>query len=170
MADPPRSNDDRFSEIVKEHRPYLLKLAMRFSGRKDVAEDLVQTALRRAWSHFAALRPESHVKGWLAKILTRCFLDYNKHKKVEQRALPILSAEEDIADDPLSREIPHKVLRDAIELLDEDEREMIAHWIAGKGYKQIADELGIPIGTVSSRMKRARDHLQELVTPAGLLK
>lgn len=169
MADPPSSNP-AFSEIVQQHRSYLLGLAVRFSGNKEVAEDLVQDTFKRALRRFGELRPDSHIRAWLAMILTRLFLDHNKHNHVVERAMAKFSVEGDIANDPIPPEISHAALRDAIEQLEPELREIIECHLAGKSYKEIAAELGIPIGTVSSRMKRARDRLKELLTPTGVLK
>jgi RNA polymerase sigma-70 factor (ECF subfamily) len=169
MADPPSSNPT-FSEIVQQHGSYLLGLAVRLSGNKEVAEDLVQDTFKRALRRFGELRPDSHVRAWLATILTRLFLDHNKHDHVVGRAMAKLSTEDGAPDDPIPPDISHAALRDAIEQLEPELREIIECHLAGTSYKQIAAELRIPIGTVSSRMKRARDRLKELLTPTGVRK
>src|SRR3954470_2654874 len=81
MADPPGSNP-AFGAVVQEHRSFLLGLAVRLSGNRDVAEDLVQDTFKRALRRFGELRPDSHVRAWLATILTRLFLDHDKHEDV----------------------------------------------------------------------------------------
>lgn len=169
MADPPSSNP-AFDAIVQQHESYLLGLAVRLSGNRAVAEDLVQDTFKRALRRFGELRPDSPIRAWLATILTRLFLDHNKHNRVVERAIAKLSTEDDIANDPIPREISHAALRDAIEQLEPELREIIECHLAGMAYKQIAAELRIPIGTVSSRMKRARERLKELLTPTGILK
>jgi RNA polymerase sigma-70 factor (ECF subfamily) len=174
MADPPSSNP-AFSESVQQHRSYLLGLAMRLSGNKEVAEDLVQDTFKRALWRFGELRPDSHIRAWLARILTRLFLDHNKHSHVVERAMAKLSTEGDITNDPIANEpippeISHAALQEAIGQLEPELRELIECHLAGRSYKQIAAELRIPIGTVSSRMKRARDRLKELLTPTGVLR
>lgn len=169
MADPPSSNP-AFSQIVQQHRSYLLGLAVRLSGNTEVAEDLVQDTCKRALRRFGELRPDSHIRSWLVMILTRLFLDHNKHSHVVEKAMAKLSAEDDIANDPISPEISHAALPKAIEQLEPELREIIECHLADRSYKQIAAELRIPIGTVSSRMKRARDRLKELLTPTGILK
>jgi RNA polymerase sigma-70 factor, ECF subfamily len=168
MADPPSSNP-AFDEIVQQHRSYLLGLAVRLSGNREVAEDLVQDTFKRALRRFVELRPDSPVRAWLATILTRLFLGHNKHDHVIERAMAKLATEGDIANDPIPPEISHAALRDAIEQLEPELREIIERHLAGMSYKQIAAELRIPIGTVSSRMKRARDRLKELLTSTGVL-
>ena len=168
MADPPSSNP-AFPEIVQEHRSYLLGLAVRLSGNREVAEDLVQDTFQRALRRFGELRPDSPVRAWLATILTRRFLDHNTHNHVVERAMARLSTADDIAHDPIPPEISHAALRDAIEQLEPELREIIECHLAGMSCKQIAAELRIPIGTVSSHMKRARDRLKELLTSTGVL-
>lgn len=169
MADPPSSDNPALDEIVQQHRPYLLGLAVRLSGNKEVAEDLVQDTFKRALRRFDDLQPGSHIRAWLSTILTRRFLDHNKHESVVERAMAKLATEDDIANDAIPPEISHTALRDAIEQLAPELRQIIECHLAGMSYKQISTELGIPIGTVSSRMKRARDRLKELLTPTGVL-
>jgi RNA polymerase sigma-70 factor (ECF subfamily) len=169
ISDPPGRDDYALREIVKQHRPYLVELARRLTGNKGDAEDLVQDTFRRALPHFDQLRPDSRVRAWLAKILTRRFLDYNKHEDVVERALPKLAVD-DVVTDSVAPESAHAALQAAIEQLEPQLREIIEYHLAGMSYKQIADKLDIPIGTVSSRMKRARDRLKELLTPTGVLK
>jgi len=173
MADPPSGNP-AFSAMVQEQRSFLLGLAIRLSGDRDVAEDLVQDTFKRALRRFGELRPDSHVRAWLATILTRLFLDHNKHSHVIERATVKLASGDDAAPDPSRPEFSDAALRDAIreaiDRLDPELREVVEGFLAGKAYKEIAGELQIPIGTVSSRMKRARDRLRELLTAAGVLK
>ena len=168
MADPPSSNP-AFPEIVQDHRSYLLGLAVRLSGRREVAE-LVQDTFQRARRRFGELRPDSPIRAWLAAILTRRFLDHNKHDHAVEGAMAQRSPAHDIASDPIPPEISHAALREAIEQLEPELREIIECHLADRSYKQIAAELRIPIGTVSSRMKRARLRLKELFTPTGVLK
>src|ERR1700733_6984324 len=168
MADPPSSNPG-FGGIVQQHRSYLLGLSVRLSGNREVAEDLVQDTFKRALQRFGELRPDSQIRAWLAMILTRLFLDHNKHNHVVEKAMAKLSTD-DIATDPIPPEISHTALWDAIEQLGPELREIIECHLAGKAYKEIAAELRMPIGTVSSRMKRARDRLKELLTSTGILK
>jgi RNA polymerase sigma-70 factor (ECF subfamily) len=169
MADPPSSNP-AFSEIAQQHRSYLVGLAVRLSGDKEIAEDLVQDTFKRALRRFGELRSDSHVRAWLSTILSRLFLDHNKHTHVIERARTKLAMADDTATDPVPPELSHAALRDAIDRLEPELREIIECYLVGKAYKQIAAELRIPLGTVSSRMKRARDRLRELLTATGALK
>jgi RNA polymerase sigma-70 factor (ECF subfamily) len=174
MADPP-SDNPAFSEIVQQHRSYLVGVAVRLSGNSEIAEDLVQDTFKRALRRFGELRSDSHVRAWLSTILSRLFLDHNKHTGVIERAMKKLAIAElamadDTATDPIPPELSHAALRDAIDRLEPELREIIECYLADKAYKEIAAELGIPIGTVSSRVKRARDRLRELLTAAGALK
>jgi RNA polymerase sigma-70 factor (ECF subfamily) len=167
MADPPGSNP-ALHEIVQQHRSYLLGLAVRLSGNSAVAEDLVEDTFHRARRRSGELRPDSPVRAWLAMILTRRFLDHNKHDHVVESAMAKRSTDDDTANDPIPPEISHAALRDAIERLEPELREIIECHLAGMSYKQIAAELRIPIGTVASRMERARDRLKELLTWTGV--
>jgi RNA polymerase sigma-70 factor (ECF subfamily) len=172
MADPPSSNP-AFGAVVHEHRSFLLGLAVRLSGNPDVAEDLVQDTFKRALPRYGELRSDSHVRAWLATILTRLFLDHDKHNQVMARATRKLVSDDDVVPDPGGPGLSHaarSAIRTAIDELDPELREVIECYLADKAYKQISAELRIPIGTVSSRMKRARDRLRESLAAAGILK
>ena len=168
MADP--RDSDAFGEVFERHRPFLRRVATRLSRDDDLVKDLVQGTFLRALPYFGQLRPDSDVRGWLSKILTRLFLDYNKHENVVRRALTELVTQYDTAPDSAPPEIPHAALRDAIAQLEPELRAMIECFVDGLSYKEIADHLAIPIGTVSSRMSRARKELRGLLTTAGVRK
>ena len=154
MADPSSSNKHAFCAIFKEHRPYLLERARRLSGSEDFAEDLVQDTFQRALKYFAELRPEDQLRPWLSKTLTHRFLDVVKHRKVQEKAWPKLTAEDNFTSDPPSPQIPDEVLQDAIKQLEPEDRQMIEFYIARKGVQ--GDMNGsAPIGTVKSRAARA---------------
>lgn len=168
MAD--RRDSDAFAEVLERHRPFLRVVAARLCGHEEIAKDLVQAAFIRALPHCGRLRPDSDVRVWLSTIVTRLYLDYNKHEKVVRRAMTELLTQYDAALESVPPEIPHAALRDAIAQLEHELRDIVECFIDGLSYKQIADRLGIPIGTVSSRMSRARKALRGLLTTMGVMK
>lgn len=164
-AEPPR-DFGAFDEIVERHLAHLQRTAVRLSGDGDVARDLVQETLLRALLRFDKFEQGTNARAWLATILTRLYLDHIKHEQVVTRAKPKLVTSEVISRDiEMTISSPRdEVLRAAIEALEPDLREVVeCCYIQEMRYKEIADKLGIAIGTVGTRLQRARQRLKELL-------
>ena len=167
MSEPSGGDVQRFSEMVKRHEQQLYKEARRLTGGEELAKDLVQETFSRAWERFADFEQGTNEGAWLSVILTRLFLDDLKHKKVVSKAVPQLTAFETSRRDinMTVTLIPDAALLNALNSLPEHEREVMELRLQGLSYKEIADKLQIPIGTVSVRLKRAVDSLRGLFTP-----
>ena len=152
-----------FERMARQHRGYLEHVAVRLTGNKDAAQDLVQDTLVRALRNFDRFAPGSNERGWLVKILTRLYLDALKHAGVVNRAetdLRTLTPAEWEAD--LS--IPDAQLWAAVSSLDPDLRTVVEQcYVQQRSYKQAADELNLPIGTIGTRLRRARERLRALL-------
>lgn len=170
MSDAPPTDIGNFREIAQRHEAYLHRMALRLSGTKDVANDLVQETLARGLSHFAKFEQGTNARAWLTTILTRLYLDHLKHERVSARALPRLVTSE-VVESNIEIAIAFKrdeEVRAAVAALDPDLRDVVEHcYVQGLSYKEIADRLNLPIGTVSTRLLRARLRLKELLTASG---
>lgn len=157
---------DAFREIAAAHAEYLHGIAVRFVRDRDTAKDLVQETLARGLVRFAQFKRGTNVRAWLTKILTRLFLDELKHEQVVAKAERELVTLEDIdgeIDDAVA-DVPDPVLWAAVELLGPELREIVEQrYVLALGYKQLADRLGIPVGTVGTRLMRAHARLRELL-------
>lgn len=166
----------RFEALVGEHLDGLYRVALRLSRNPTVAEDLVQEAMLRAWRSFHTFREGTNIRAWLYRILMNAHID--RYRKAA-RTPEVL--EEEIGDDylyagarnaaALSQEgNPEVEVLDGI--MDDEVRESLDALplpfraavmlvdVEGFSYKEAAEILGVPIGTVMSRLSRARHALK----------
>lgn len=154
-----------FAHIAEQHKAMLHRHALRLTGNPDLAKDLVQETLLRALRNFHQLQAGTNPAAWLSTILTRLFYDHLKHQRVELKALPELTAlEETMYESPLAI-IDDDRLRWAIGQLEPELREVVEIcYLQQMRYREVAAKLDVPIGTIGTRLLRARKRLHELLT------
>jgi RNA polymerase sigma-70 factor, ECF subfamily len=158
-----------FAAIAAHVRPSLQRVAVRLSGNASLAEDLVQETLLRALRRFDQFRPGTHPATWMATILTNLYFDYLKHQKVERKAEPELAQPEAIEVDLVIGEIADDVLHAAIRSLEPELRRVVELcYLEQMRYREVAAVLDVPVGTIGTRLMRARIRLRELLTPTNL--
>jgi RNA polymerase sigma-70 factor, ECF subfamily len=162
---------DEFREITQQHEPHLRRLALRLSGDREVAQDLAQETLTRAWSRFGQFKHGTNARAWLATILTRLFYDGVKHARVIRRAEPELRTLESAEYNAAIPSIADAQLWAAVMALEPDLRSVVERcYVQDMSYKAIADELNVPIGTIGTRLRRARERLRLLLSAPELAK
>jgi len=144
--------------------PPLRRFARSLAGNADTADDLVQSALERALRTGSRLRDVEAVQPWLFSILYRQFLDYTRRECRRERLLAWLSRQPE-AHAPSAEQVnAHNATLAAFSRLAPEQRALLVLVsVEGVSYLEAAEVLGVPIGTVMSRLSRAREKLRELV-------
>jgi RNA polymerase sigma-70 factor (ECF subfamily) len=156
------------AEIARLHGAMLQRIALRLCGNPEIAKDLVQDTLLRAFQRSDQLKPGTNTAAWLVTILTNLFYDQLKHNKVEQKAVPALTVITDEAFETATMTTSDAALYAAVDALEDDLRKVVKLcYLQQVLYREAAELLNVPIGTIKSRLKRAREHLHELLTEAG---
>ncbi|MCA9018182.1 MAG: RNA polymerase sigma factor, partial [Planctomycetaceae bacterium] len=159
MSSQNHHNSEDLTLLVEQHYQLLFRYAYRLSGDRTDAEDLTQQTYLVAQKKLSQLRDMRLARSWLCTILRNLFL-----KKVSQKIIPVslgqtfdLAAEETALPELTSRELQY-----ALNELPEDFRiPLLMFYFEERSYKEISSELSIPLGTVMSRLARARSFLQE---------
>jgi RNA polymerase sigma-70 factor (ECF subfamily) len=155
-------NSPTMESLVADFLPAVYRYAFRLAGSAPDAEDLVQQAFLIAQQRLEQLRDSSKARAWLFAILRSCFL------KRLRKSTPQIAGDLDMdlgqVSAPWNREseIDAEGLRIALsELSDHDRTVLLMFYFEDASYKQIAEELDLKLGTVMSRLSRAKDHLRQ---------
>jgi RNA polymerase sigma-70 factor (ECF subfamily) len=163
----------RFEELALPHLAHLYKLAVRLTGRPQDAEDVVQETYVKALAAFPALREPERIRPWLAQILTRLVVDRHRTPprelavgdlaELDRFSLYDLIWDEDPLpySDTLHRDFlaqfPDDEVRRALLALPEVYRvPLVLLYVEELSYRELAETLGCPVGTIMSRLHRAR--------------
>ena len=155
-----------WEEVARDHGRFLYTVAYRLTGNDDDAQDLVQEVLLRVRKGLGTYQP-GNLEGWLSRIATNAFLDEVRRRR--RRVVELLPDEPErvippapAADTAAEAEALPDDVHQALQSLSPDYRAAVVLCdVVGLSYDEISATLGIPIGTVRSRIHRGRAVLRE---------
>ncbi len=174
-----RGDRDAFDTLVRAYEKRVYNLAYRLSGSYDEANDISIDAFLRVFQALKMFRGDANFSTWLFRIVTNVYLDRRKRTRNKQH----VSLEEyvELEENSVARQIEdpgptpdivaesHEraaILQSAIASLPDYQRTMVVlYHTEGLSYDEIAEVLSLPIGTVKSRLNRARLTLREKLEP-----
>lgn len=151
--------------------PRLRRFAYGLSGSLDEADDLVQSTFERALSHIDQWQIGTRLDSWMYRILHSIRINRLKSENLRTKKRDDSDPDEQIGGDS-AREIEAKLTLEAVRLfiwkLPEEQRAILLLIVVeGVSYKEASDLLGVPIGTVTSRLARARLAIKDFVEMKG---
>lgn len=190
MSDPATRPDldERFEREVLPLMRDMYAAALRLTRNPADAEDLLQETFLRAYRGFAGFREGTNLKAWLYRILTNAFINVYRKRQREPQVVPEDQVEEWYLYDRMAREgagasaeaevldaLPDEDVQRALESLPEQFRlAVLLADVEGFSYREIAEILEVPIGTVMSRLHRGRRALErrlwDVVRERGLVR
>ena len=173
-----RGDPDAFEAVARDHAPRLFRLAMRMTGRREEAEDLVQETLVRALPALSRFEGRARISTYLIRALGNLWKNRLRSKKRsrlvawfrgapgEEDETPELDPADDApsAHELLEREDRAEQVRRAVVRLEPARRwTLLLREVEEMSYEEIAGVTGVAVGTVRSRLARARDELRRLM-------
>lgn len=178
-----RGDLSAFNELVHRYQQHVYSLAYRLSNSYDDAEDIASEVFIRVFNALPRFRGDAQLSTWLYRVVTNVYLD----KRKRRGNLPVTSLEEylETTEGGQVRQVPdpsptpqeilearerREAVQRAVSALPEYQRIMIAMYhLEGMPYEQIAEVLDMPLGTVKSRLNRARRALRDQLEAQGEL-
>ena len=171
-------NDDAFSVLVDRYSRLIYNVALRSVSSPEDAADISQETFLKAWRSIGSFRGECALSTWLCRIAINCCRDHARSAK-RHRVLSLTVQEEDeeskvldipdtdvtaMPEEELTRQTEIAAVRQAIDALPEDQKMIITmRDITGLSYAEIAETLGLEMGTVKSRINRARGAVKKFL-------
>ena len=168
---------EAFERLVRTYENKIYHLALRMCGSSEEASDIAQEAFLAAWRGLPSFRGEANFATWLYRLTSNAAIDYLRRQKKERGDMS-LDDEDRCWDSQLTdstaapdRALEQKELRRAItkglsRLSEEHRQVLVLRELNGASYEEIGQVLGLPAGTVKSRVARARLALAKLLREA----
>jgi len=157
-------NEKSRTDLLVAEIPYLRAFAISLSGSLNSADDLVQDTLLKAWSKFDTFQPGSNLRAWLITILRNNFYSiYRKRRREVQDSDGKYAEQLSVRGGQESR-LEMDDFRRAMELLSPEHREILMMiGVTELSYEEAAQICGVAVGTIKSRVNRARTRLAQIL-------
>ncbi len=173
-------DQDAFGQLVLAHQNKIYTLCVHMVTDREEAADLAQEAFLKAWRSLTSFQGESSFATWMHRLTTNVCLDYLRKQSRRQNISTAVSLDDedsgwtepaDHSQDPqeqLERAEQKRLLAKALEELPEHHRRMLVmREVSGMSYQEIADALEVDLGTIKSRIARARERLRKILVQDG---
>lgn len=161
---------DEIQSRMVELLPRLRRFAFALTGDKDKADDLVQDTCERALAHLDQWKPGTNLDSWMYRIAQNIWVDHHRGRRSQREAGQLDEVENLAGVDGRTvteSRLTLAAVNEGIARLPTDQQVLVAMvCVEGVSYKEAASILGIPIGTVMSRLSRARQALYASLTEA----
>jgi len=148
--------------------PRLRRFARNLTRNPHDADDVVQIAVERALTRLDQWRSGARLDSWMFKIVRNAWIDELRSRGRRGKVFLAAEAGENIGTDSMARETELLSVQSAMARLPEDQREAVSLvLVEGLPYREAAEVLGVPIGTLTSRLARGREALQALLGTEG---
>lgn len=169
-----------FEQLVLDNQNRIYSLAVRLTGDKEEGADLAQEAFVKAWQGLPSFQGESSFATWIYRLATNVCIDYLRKQKRRRQVESELSLDDDEtawsepadwSQDPqrqLERSEMGRALERGLQALPEQQRQiLVLRELSGLSYQEIAQKLELDLGTVKSRIARARLALRKILLADG---
>ena len=174
------SEKEKFTADAMQYAPQLFSTALRMTRNRSDAEDLVQETYIKGWRSFQTFQEGTNLRAWLFRIMTNTYINKYNAQKRKGTEVELDDVEElflykrlgsidqsqlsSSAEDQMLNLFTDDEVKNALESLPEDFRiPVLLSDVDGFAYKEIAEMLEIPIGTVMSRLHRGRKAMQKML-------
>lgn len=156
-------SDLALEDQLRELLPRMRRFAFRLTRNAGSADDLVQSTMERALSRWGSRRDDDALQPWLFSILYRQFIDAHRRARRQVSMLDRFPLGRHAEQPSAEREVVAQSMLEALQQLPPEQRSLLL-WVSVEGlaYDEVAKMLEVPIGTVMSRLSRARQALRRL--------
>lgn len=161
-----REKPENVHEQLVALLPRLRRFARNLTRNPHDADDAVQLALERALSRLDQWRSEARLDSWMFKIIRNAWIDEVRFRARRDKIFMAAEAGESVGEDSVERDTNLMSVQAAMARLPDEQRMAVSLvLVEGLPYKEAAEVLDIPIGTLTSRLARAREALQAMIEP-----
>lgn len=155
---------EQIRELIISLLPRLRRFARTITRNAHDADDLVQASIERALRHYEQWRPDSRFESWMFGIMRNAWIDEVRSRRRRDKVLAPEESGENVGDRSSEAHVQMLSVQAAMAELPEEQRMAVALvLVEGLSYKEAADVLDVPIGTLTSRLARGREALQRLL-------